>query len=236
MNRRQWNHLANRFEDAICDIVATDHRNVIRGLVSTVKPSKRHDVLVDLGCGIGTFISEHGHQFKEVIGVDYAFSMIARARERCSDISGVSWLNLDMSRAAVAIGSVADMTVCLNVITSPSAMRREAQWRAVAAVTKPGGFALIVVPAIESARLIARVRGRNGRAATRRLGSGFVRRGNALQKYFSNRELTSMLEPLGLAVQAVRRVPYAWSEEELPNRLSHDEGQPWDWACLAVRR
>lgn len=236
MNRRQWNHLANRFEDDVCDIVATESGHVIRRLVAAVHPSRRRDVLVDLGCGIGTFISEYGDQFETVIGVDYATAMIARAQERCRDMPSVSWVNLDMSRAALVIGSPADMTVCLNVITSPSAMRRESQWRSVASVTRPGGFVLVVVPAVESARLVASARADWGRAATRHLVTGLVRRGNALQKYYSRFELTSTLERHELAVQALRPVSYAWSEEGMANPASPDRRAPWDWACLARRR
>ncbi len=108
-----------------------------------------------LGLGSqGTFIHRYGDRFREIEGVEYASRTIARAKVRCAGVRGVTWRTMGIERAARLIGRRADLTVCMNVITSHSTARRASQWASVAAVTKRGGFALVVVPSIESEEMV----------------------------------------------------------------------------------
>ena len=237
MNREKWNRLANRFEDEVCDIAATDRNHVLQRLMSKVRPSQRRSVLVDLGCGIGTFIRQFGSLFKEVVGVDVAPRMVARTKDCCSRLPQLRWLCMDIQRVPRVVGSCADLTACLNVITSSVATRRDAQWASVTAITKPGGFALIVVPSIESAHLVANLKdnGRKARHQSAELNRGLVRCGNDLQKYYSRSELRTTMAHHGLMVDTIRRVFYPWTEEGVPRQRAPATLYPWDWACLARR-
>lgn len=236
MNRDQWNRLASEFEEEVCDITANDRNHVLQRLVAQV-PRTSRSVLVDLGCGIGNFIQQFGSLFRHVVGVDYSPRMLGRARDRCSSLRQVRWLCTNIRRAPRAIGHRADLTVCLNVITSPSASCRKALWASVRAVTKPGGFALVVVPSIESASMIAGLddneRKARGRAAT--IGGALVACGSDLQKYYCGREVRELIASHGLIVHSFRRVFYPWSQEGLPVPRACPSRYPWDWACLARR-
>lgn len=238
MNRQQWDQIANRFEEAIFDITNTDENRVLQRLVKSVPLSRRRSVLVDLGCGIGTFIQKYGPLFHAIVAVDYSARMLARAKDRCSTLSQVEWLHIDIKRVARIIGPRADLTVCLNVLTSPSAPYCEALWSSAAAVTRFGGFALIVVPSIESAGLVTGLNDIGATLVSRGsspVTGGLVQTGDDLQKYYSRREIIDTATRHGLLVKSVRRVPYPWSEEGLSKPPVFRTLRPWDWACLACR-
>jgi hypothetical protein len=142
---------------------------------------------------------------------------------------------MDISSASRAIGACADMTVCLNVITSPSRAKRNSLWSCLAKVTKPKGFALIVVPSIESNRMVEkRERNTLRNGAAHPPDAGLVKREDSWQKHFTRGELISTLSQLGFVVRRIGRVHYPWSTEGLRKPRS-DDRRPWDWICLAQR-
>ena len=236
MNRDRWNRLAHEFEASVCDIAATDVKRVLRGLVTKAIPRRGKSVLVDLGCGIGTFLYLFGSLFTEAIGVDYSTKMLTRARGRCVGSKRIKWLCLDIFRASRKIRASADVVACLNVITSPRAAQRQRLWDCVVSVMKPGGYALIVVPSLESAAMVAKVRSERTGSRDREdrlIGEGLVRAGKDIQKYYGEEELRGQASDLGLRVEAIRRVSYPWDEEGLEARSGRRTVRPWDWVCLA---
>jgi SAM-dependent methyltransferase len=235
MKRTQWNRLADDFESEVCDITREESSDSIARFVNAVKVPFQNSVLVDLGCGLGTFVSKFGERFARVVAIDHAGKIVARAKAASTCTSPVRWMVLDVAKAGVALGACADLTVCMNVITSSDAKRRDALWQSVAGVTKPKGCALVVVPSIESDAVVQRVAFRAGRAAEFvSTSDGLVERDGALQKHFSRQELDETLVSLGFAVKRMGRASYPWSVEGLrkpPNRKL-----PWDWMCLAQRQ
>ena len=235
MQRERWNRLADRFEDMVCDIAATDVRNVLPRLVSMVAPPRRRSVLVDLGCGVGSFLLQFGSRFGEIVGVDYSPRIVARARDRCVSLKHVRWMCRDIRRAGHIIGPRADLTVCLNVITSASAAHRQGQWLSLPAVTRPGGFVLVVVPSIESVSMVATIAGASSSALGKGKLDGLIRSGTDLQKYYSRTELRAAVAGQGLRILTIRRVSYPWTEEGLSRPRRAGVRDPWDWVCLAQR-
>jgi len=234
MDRREWNRHAAEFEDAICDIVVDERGNQVSRFVKAARlPSE--PVLVDLGCGLGSFVQKFGNRFQKIFAVDFAAQIIKRARSRCAK-PGVKWLVMDVARAFKAIKTRADLTVCMNVITSPSAAKRKALWSCVAKVTKPGGFALIVVPSIESNAMVEQIS-----ASTRRNGAfaaksgGVVKHEDSWQKHFGRRELIAAMADHGFRVKQIGRVSFGWDDEGLRKPRSPGKRSPWDWICLAQR-
>ena len=234
MNRREWNQHADEFESDICDITVDETHNQLSRYVKAIQPSSG-SVLVDLGCGLGSFIHKFGDRFHELIGIDYASQIIARAKERCATHLNVTWFVMDIARASEVILARADLTVCLNVITSPSPARRNSLWSCVARVTKPHGFALIVVPSIESNGMVEK-RDHGGRRTGPGAppGDGLVKREDSWQKHFSRRELISIMSQQGFHIRRIGRAYYPWSTEGL-GRPRSDNRRPWDWICLAQR-
>ncbi len=54
---------------------------------------RKHDLILDLGCGTGKITSELANLTPEghVVGIDSSVEMISRARDRCSDINNVTF-------------------------------------------------------------------------------------------------------------------------------------------------
>jgi SAM-dependent methyltransferase len=233
MNRAQWNHLADEFETEVCDIAREETEDRLSRYVRAARLTPKRSVLVDLGCGLGSFIRRFQDRFRKITAVEYAPRIIARAKKNCAGVTNVRWLTMDIPRSAKTIGAVADLTVCMNVITSPSRAKRNAIWKAIASVTKPNGYALIVVPSLESEHMVQQV---SGEALPAKLAGGLVQRDDAVQKHFERRELDAILPRYGFIVVRLGRAYYPWSKEGMRKPRFAGARQPWDWVCLARRR
>jgi SAM-dependent methyltransferase len=230
MKRADWDKLADDFESETCDITREESADVTERFVSLAR-IPRNAVLVDLGCGVGTFIHRFGGRFGEIFGVEFAPRIIARARTRCAHMQNVTWLNNDIPRAARKIGTKADLTVCLNVITSDSAAKRSALWSGVAAVTRRRGYAFVVVPSLESEDVVAA----EMKMPARRKPGGVVKRDDAWQKHYERGELETLFKALGFSVKRIEPAHYPWSIEGLRETKARAKNRPWDWMCLAQR-
>lgn len=233
MNRNQWNKLGKVFAEEVCDIVREETNDEMKRYVAAAKLPK-DATLVDLGCGVGTFIHRFGPKFKTIVGVEFAASAIAQAKVLCAKRPDVRWMTADIVSAAKEIGRVADLTVCLNVITSPSAAKRAALWQSLADVTKSGGHTLIVVPSLESEAYVQSVI--QGRKNLRLASSdGLVVREEATQKHFEDGEIRETLAAFGFSVKKLGKAHYPWSIEGVRETVARATKRPWDWVCLAKR-
>jgi len=238
LNSKQWNQLAAEFEDSVCDLTATDLNSQLTRLMKHVVLPPGGARLVDLGCGIGTFIREFGDRFESIIGLDFAAKILARAKNRQPKelVERIQWHTLDLAQAPAAIGACADLTVCLNVVTSPVEKTREELWAAIAAVTKPGGFTIVGIPAIESARMVDDVVNAKKKGPRAVLDpKGLLDRTGAVQKHYSRPELKQIMERHGFTSVRISRVYCPWSEEGMRKPRASSAPYPWDWACLAQR-
>lgn len=236
MKRADWNRLADDFESEVCDITREDRSGKVESYVDAVKLPRAGAVLVDLGCGIGSFVSKFGSRFAKVIALDHASRIVARAKAACAIHTPVKWMVMDVARAGDALPASADLTVCMNVITATSGERRDALWKSVALVTKPGGYALIVVPSIESDAMVRKAAFRVGRADEFvSTADGLVTRDGVAQKHFSREEFAAALCANGFAVSRMGRASYPWSVEGLRKPSAAGAKPPWDWMCLARR-
>ncbi len=235
-SRSEWNEIADDFEELVCDVTADETGDQLRRFVGAARPLPTSSVLVDLGCGIGTFIERFGHRFRKVVAVEHAPDIIARARERCAATDDIEWLAMDVARAAKRIGPRADLTACLNVITSDKPATRRAQWSSLAAVTKPSGFALVVVPSLESEKMVqAHVRAAKRAAKPMLRADGLAEKGGAWQKHYRREELAQTIARQGFHVRRIGRVFQPWSFAGLDKPRAAAVKSPWDWICLARR-
>jgi SAM-dependent methyltransferase len=236
VSRTEWDRLATDFEREVCDITRETKTGVIARLVKSLPLSPDKSVLVDLGCGLGTFITRYGGLFRESIGVEHAPRIIARAKKNVRPRDGLTWLTSSLPPAAKKIGRRADLTVCMNVITMPGAKTREAMWASIAAVTRKGGHALIVVPSIESDRMVERIAYGTSRAeAIAAAPDGLVDRGGSRQKHFARDELRDLLARHHFRTKKLLRVTYPWQKEGLRKPRNAGARLPWDWLVLAER-
>ena len=234
MDRADWDELADDFEELVVDVTRDQTSDQLSRFVAATR-LPRTAVLVDLGCGIGSFIHRFGDRFAEVIGVEHAPKIIARAKARCAGMKNVRWLTADVARGAKRIGPIADLTVCMNVITADSAAERAAQWRGLRAATKPSGFALVVVPSLESERMVQKhtPAGKTGKPTFR--ADGLSEKAGSWQKHYRRDELTAILARQGFQVTRIGRIYSPWSREGLRKPRNPTFKSPWDWICLAQR-
>ncbi len=234
MDRADWDELAEDFEELVVDVTRDQTGDQLSRFVAAAQLPERA-VLVDLGCGIGSFIHRFGKHFAEIVGVEHSPKIIARAKAKCAGVKNLRWLTLDVARAAKRVGSCADLTVCMNVITADNAAERIAQWRGVRAVTKPSGFALVVVPSMESERMVQKhtPAGKSGKPTFK--DDGLSQKGGSWQKHYRRDELTAILARHGFKVVRIGRVYSPWSREGLRKPRNPAFKSPWDWICLAQR-
>ena len=229
MKRADWDRLAEEFESETCDITREESADTVARFVALAKTPKRGAVLADLGCGVGTFIARFGGRFAHIHGVEFAPRIIARARARCGD--GIDWLNMDIPRAAGRIGGRAHLTVCMNVITQSGAVKRARMWESLAHVTRKRGFALVVVPSMESERMVVDAGGEQ-----RWRKGGLVERDGIWQKHYERRELEELFTSLGFRATRIGRAHYPWSVEGLRETKARRGKRPWDWIALARKK
>jgi len=236
MKRADWNRLADSFESDVCDITREERTGKVERYVNATKIPRTDAVLVDLGCGIGSFVSKFGSRFSRVVAIDHASKIVARARASCVCTTPVKWVVMDVARAGDAFPASADLTVCMNVITATDHERREALWRSVARVTKPGAYALIVLPSIESDAMVRKFAFRAGRAHEfLSTPDGLVTRDGVPQKHFSRAEIADTLAANGFALCRMGQAVYLWSVEGLRKPSGAGSASPWDWMCLSRR-
>jgi len=239
VSREQWNRLAARFNSSVCDIVAGDRDKIVDALVEEALRRRPRPVVIDLGCGMGTFVRRYGRRFGETIGVDFAERMLRGARRRCAKVPRTRWVCASVEEAPKLVGETADLSVCLNVLTSPDAALRRRQWKALGKITNSGGCTIVVLPSLESSELVARVeeRLRPGSSGERSGDGTVVNRGKARQKHYTRKELREAAERAGFRVLKIVRVPYPWKDEGIQATKTLTRGrQPWDWALLGARR
>jgi SAM-dependent methyltransferase len=235
VSRKEWDKLADDFEKEVCDITRETKDDRIARLVRSLSLDPQKSVLVDLGCGLGTFLGRYGRHFAECFGVEHAPRIIARARKRYAG-RGIVWMTSSLPPAARWIGRRSDLTVCMNVITMPQARIRESMWASIAAVTRKHGHALIVVPSIESDRMVERVAyGTPLAEAKADAPGGLVDRGGTRQKHFARDELHEVLARHGFRPKKIQRITYPWQKEGLRKPRNAGTRRPWDWLVLAQR-
>ena len=237
VSRKEWDKLADDFEREVCDITRETKGKEIARLVLALKPSPRKSVLVDLGCGIGTFVERYGKLFRATFAVEHAPRIIARAKKRLAKRGDITWFTSNIPPAARRIGACADLTVCMNVITMPQARIREQMWDGIARVTRKRGHAIIVVPSMKSDRMVERVAyGTPLAQAKSEAPDGLVDRGGSRQKQsFARDELHEILAQHGFRARRVMRVYYPWQKEGLRKPRNAGMHRPWDWLVLAQR-
>lgn len=231
MTQKLWNGLAANFETAVCDVTTSSGKQ-LAALVRKSEPS-HSQTLVDAGCGIGSFTKRFGRRFGKVVAFDFASRMVDRAKSRCSNLSDATWMTLGLEDAAAKIGPVGDLTVCLNVITARDAKLRRRQWASLAGLSRPGGYVLVVVPALESALHVQRFADESNKIHGSDFARGLVYRGADRQKHYTREELRDIVPANRMRVVALKQIHYPWADDGVD-----DPGRrlPWSWACLARRK
>ena len=118
-------------------------RAIVRHWIERYLRLERNDLLIDAGCGTGTWLEEMG-QACQVIGLDDHAESIALARPRVEALGG-QVLQTALDRVDLPDGSAAVVTaldVLEHLDDDGSALRE------LVRLTRPGGLVVITVPAL----------------------------------------------------------------------------------------
>jgi hypothetical protein len=116
--------------------------------------------------------------------------------------------------------------------------------KAVRSLLARGGKLLLVVPALESAAMVAAAeREALSRKAGRRAGDwdadagsgGVVTIEGMPYKHFGRGELRDLLTGLGFAGTRIRKVEYSWQSQGVRPGPKFRAVLPWDWIAVARR-
>jgi SAM-dependent methyltransferase len=243
--RRHWNAIASVYQDEIFDVFAGDRKGILKRYFNTFS-NKQHTVL-DFGCGIGKAFPYLAPKFKKVFAFDISDKCLATAGKH--RFSNIVFQQADLSDENIELPKV-NFVFCCNVIMLPETDRNMAMFRNVKRALKRGGWALLIVPSMESFlfsawRLIdwyreegidphlidrAEISGFSGHITD--ILQGLVTIDGVTTKHYSEPELKVILSRCGLKIHDLDRVEYCWNSEFIDPPDWMREPYPWDWLVL----
>lgn len=233
-----WDSIAPQWTKEIFNTLQEDKNRVILAELRRAARSARN--IADFGCGIGTYLPTLARLFDEVHGFDHSKVCVELARQRICRRRSVT-----VHQAAVAPRDRQgqfDAVLCVNVAIAPNRAAWYGVLRSASALLKPRGKLILVVPAAESATLIAKAEqpepeqlaidtaSDTGSAPDR---DGIVSIEGVPTKHYTRTELNDTLAELGLHVSRIRRVEYSWRSQAVAPPLELRQTRPWDWLAVA---
>jgi len=177
--KRYWNRFADNYDGEVFSSLEEDVRGVIRAAVKAVAGAARRGAAravpvarertraADLGCGVGKYLVLLAAHFDHVEAWDLSPKLVERARaavrradpalaQRVSRVAVADLARPEFS-AAAASEEPFDCAVLANVLISPGEPGLRAVLAAARLRLRPGGHAVVVVPALESALHVKRL-------------------------------------------------------------------------------
>ncbi len=233
MRAKDWDHLADVYAEEVCDIFQRDTRGVIARWLRAQRLLDGRRTLLDVGCGIGSFLRRYGRYFPMKTGADHSRRMLQLARHRCRMQPDIRWAQADVLALPRAWRASADLAVCANVLTFVPVGACLRALRQVTGTLRVGGYALLIIPSLESHdRVLAWETGHA--APVRRGGSAVVQRDDRRQRFHTQVGAQRLAERAGLMAVQVRKVWYPWRDEGLAPPARGAE-PPWDWLVTGRR-
>jgi len=224
LGSRYWDRVAGEWKARVFNTLKEDRQGAIAAELG--RAANNAATVADFGCGVGVYFPLLGRLFGAVHGFDFSARCIRAARRKARRMRNVK---ADVAGSAPrALRGRFDVVLCVNAALHPSRRVWFGVLRSARALMKPRGRLLLVVPALESAALIARAK--NLALHNRR---GIVSAGRVPTKHYTRDELARLLAGLGLAVARIRRMEYSWRSHDIrpPRQLRHRA--PWDWLAVA---
>ncbi|WP_158678616.1 class I SAM-dependent methyltransferase [Streptomyces sulphureus] len=178
--------------------------------------------VLDLGCGVGRILTWLAPRASEVVGVDVAPGMVARARARVAGFRHVELRVGDMAAVPAPDGHF-DQVVCLGVFEHVPAAHRRRALEEIRRVLRPEGELLLELNNAESA-LLCEAAGDNPHRTGEQFENGYfcelVTAGDVLSvaQEVGLRETDRTANPF---YSAVRHAASGDPEEDLPGLFAH---------------
>lgn len=232
MTEKDWDRLAAVYAHEVCDIFARDRRGVIARWLKRHRLLDRQLTALDLGCGIGSFFKKYGRHFEAKTGTDHSRRMMQIAARICRSQPDIEWLQADVKRLPSALHERGDLVVCSNVITFISLAQCRRALAQVIRCARPGGWVMLVQPALESHDAVVTVE--TGRKQPARHDMAVVRRDDRRQRFFTHAGAIRFARAAGLREVRADKAWYPWIDEGITHPPRGHE-PPWDWLVTGRR-
>jgi SAM-dependent methyltransferase len=249
---RHWSRHATRYDDLFLGVFRPGVENpVLNALAAVADPASK--TVADLGCGTGPLLPELVGRFGRVIALDFAPTMISRAKARLgADAARVTFETRAMHDLDDYAGQF-DVAVAVNSLVMPDTRVIDRTLQAIRSSLKPGGVFLGAVPAMDAIHyhtmlLMDRALdgGQSPEEAERtaaylaehhsyEFAFGRFQFHGIRQKFWQSFEVQHRLRKAGFSAIALDRILYPW-DESLPGGAElAGNPQSWDWAFRASR-
>lgn len=244
-----WSKAAEGYEKEFVDPYHPDGKNpLLPALQKLASPRK---TVADLGCGIGPLLPFLAEHFGQVLAVDFAEGMLARARQHCRAMTNIAYHQCDLTRLNVLDVQV-DVAVAINSLVMPSVQDQDLVLRHIHDLLRPGGVFLAIVPAIDAVHyhtmlLLDRAlaSGKPIDAARKNaayqaehehfdFAFGQFRYKGLEQHFWQPFEIRHRCKKAGFRQTRLKKVVLPWNYFSCGKDLRQFE-PPWDWFVQAVR-
>jgi SAM-dependent methyltransferase len=230
---RYWDAAAATWEDEIFSSFHNDRKGVIAAALKQAADPQAS--IADFGCGIGIYLPLLSRLFGDVHGFEQSAACVSVARKTVKAQRNVA-VHV-ASRTAARWRGAFDVVLCANAAIHP----RRAVWRGVLQsafeLLRPRGRLILVVPALGSARLLARAESHLDEPSLvvthDAAGAAQVSIDGVPTKHYTGAELKRELGALGCAGIDVRRIEYSWNCHGMRAPKALRGARPWDWLVTA---
>jgi SAM-dependent methyltransferase len=240
----RWSGVAKSYEVEFVDPYLPEVRNPLPAALERLA-GDGSKTAADLGCGVGPLLPILARRFRHVIAVDFAEGMLARARESCSGLENVEFLQRSLTDLAPLKGQV-DVAVAVNSLVLPDVGELEATLGQIHAALRPGGRFLGIVPAMDAVHyftmlLLDRARqagmpvpqarknaAHHAEHALYDFAFGDFRYQGIEQHFWQPFEVKYRLRRAGFRRVRLKKVRLAWHQFGCARDLG-DRPPPWDW-------
>jgi SAM-dependent methyltransferase len=247
---RQWGRAAARYDELFLDAFCEGVESPVLAALQAI-PEPEGKSVADLGCGTGPLLPHLVGRFGEVIALDFAPAMLARARRRLGrDAAKVRFLARPMHEIDDLAGRL-DVAVAVNSVVMPDVRVIDRTLRAVRAALRPGGVFLGVVPSIDAIHYHTMLlmdqaldRGAPPEEAERyaayhaehplyEFAFGRFSFQGLRQKFWQPFELRHRLAKAGFTSVSLDKLLYPWDDSLPCGRDLADHPRSWDWSFTA---
>ncbi len=142
-----WSKAADIYEKEFIDPYHPDVKNP---LLETLKPfADKKKTVADLGCGVGPLLPFLAEHFGNVIAVDFAEGMLARAKKECRKLKNVTFLRSSLTDLS-NLKTPFDLGVAVNSLVMPDVRDLDKSLLQICEHLNPGGTFFAIVPAMDA--------------------------------------------------------------------------------------
>jgi SAM-dependent methyltransferase len=145
-----WDRQVARYDELFVDPYSAGVDNPLWDSLAAI-PDAPSKTAADLGCGTGPLLPYLVARFAQVIALDFAPAMLARARARVAPDAAarISFLERPMHELDGLAGQL-DVAVAVNSLVMPEVRLIDQTLKSIRRSLKPGGTFLGIVPSIDA--------------------------------------------------------------------------------------